>query len=60
MKKHITNQFSPIGKEQTGELTSLVKETMVLGKRHVKTFTSADLWNIQYKSRTGMTRRNFF
>jgi hypothetical protein len=59
MKKQTTNQFSPISKEQTEKLTTVVKETIALGLSQVKTFTTADLWNIQRRSRTIMSRRSF-
>jgi hypothetical protein len=59
MKKQTTNQFSPISKEQTEQLTTVVKETLALGISHVKTFSTADLWNIQRRSRTMMSRRSF-
>ena len=59
MKKQTTNQFSPISKNQTEKLTTLVKETIALGLSQVKTFTTADLWNIQRRSRTIMSRRSF-
>ena len=59
MKKQTTNQFSPISKEQTEQLTTVVKETLALGISHVKTFSTADLWNIQRRGRTMMSRRSF-
>ncbi len=59
MKKQTSNQFSPISKEQTEQLTTIVKETLALGISHVKTFSTADLWNIQRRSRTMMSRRSF-
>jgi hypothetical protein len=59
MKKQTTNQFSPITKEQTEKLTTVVKETIALGLSQVKTFSTVDLWNIQRRSRTIMSRRSF-
>jgi methionine aminopeptidase len=59
MKKQTSNQFSPISKEQTENLTTVVKETLALGISQVKTFSTADLWNIQRRSRTIMSRRSF-
>lgn len=59
MKKQSTIQFSPISKEQTQKLTIMVNETLALGNSQVKTFRTADLWNIQRRSRTMMSRRNF-
>jgi hypothetical protein len=60
MKKQSTNQFSPISKEQTEKLTTVVSETIALGVIPVKIFSSADLWNIQRRGRTMMSRRNYF
>ena len=59
MKKQTTNQFSPISKEQTEKLTTVVKETIALGLNQVRTFSTADLWNIQRRSRTLLSRRSF-
>lgn len=60
MKKQTTNQFSPISKEQTEKLTTVVNETIALDVIPVKIFSSADLWNIQRRGRTMMSRRNYF
>lgn len=60
MKKQSTNQFLPISKEQTEKLTAVVSETLALGISPVKTFSTADLWNIQRRSRTMMSRRTHF
>jgi hypothetical protein len=59
MKKQTTNQFLPISKEQTEQLTAVVNETLALGVMPAKVFSSADLWNIQRRSRTIMSRRSF-
>jgi len=58
MKKQ-TNQFEQISKEQTDKLTTVVNETLAIGYNQVKTFSNADLWNIQRRSRTIMNRRSF-
>ncbi len=60
MKKQTTNQFSPISKEQTEKLTTVVNETIALDINPVKIFSSADLWNIQRRGRTMMSRRSHF
>lgn len=57
MKKQTTNQFSPISKEQTEKLTTVVNETIALDVIPVKIFSSADLWNIQRRGRTNVVRR---
>ena len=59
MKKQTTTQFLQLNKEQTEKLTTVVKETLALGLSPVKIFSTADLWNIQRRSRTIMQRRNF-
>ena len=59
MKKQSTNQFSQISKEQTEILTTVVSETLATGFNQAKTFSTADLWNIQRKSRTMMIRKYF-
>jgi len=58
MKKQ-TTQFAQISKEQTEKLTTVVNETLAIGYNQVKTFGTADLWNIQRRSRTIMNRRSF-
>lgn len=58
MKKQ-TTQFSQISKGQTEKLTTIVHETLAIGYTQVKTFSTADLWNIQRRSRTIMNRRSF-
>jgi hypothetical protein len=60
MKKQTTNQFSPISKEQTEKLTTVVNETLALDIHPVKIFSAADLWNIQRRGRTMMSRRSYF
>ena len=59
MKKQTTNQFSPISTEQTEKLTTVVKETIAIGLNPVRIFSTADLWNIQRRGRTIMSRRSF-
>lgn len=60
MKKQTTNQFSPISKEQTEKLTTVVNETLAVDIHPVKIFSTADLWNIQRRGRTMMSRRSYF
>jgi len=60
MKKQTTNQFSPITKEQTEKLTTVVNETLALDIHPTKIFSTADLWNIQRRGRTMMSRRSYF
>ena len=58
MKKQSNNNFTPISKEHTNELTTVVNETLAVGFVPAKTFTSFDLWNIQRRSKTMMYRRH--
>ncbi|MBL7703734.1 MAG: hypothetical protein JNM14_15900 [Ferruginibacter sp.] len=59
MKKQTTNQFKPLSKEETKKLTTVVDETIAAGLGKAKTFSAADLWNIQRRSRTITNRRSF-
>lgn len=58
MKKQSTNQFLQISNEVTEKLTSVVKETLAVGFIQTKIFSTADLWNIQRRSKTMMSRRH--
>ncbi len=59
MKKQSNNQFSAISAEHSKELTNVVKETLAVGFTQPKIFSAADLWNIQRRSRTMVSRRSF-
>lgn len=61
MKNTTTGIFTELSNSQIENLTSIVKETIAFetGISAIKTFTSADLWNIQQKSR-GRWQRKFF
>lgn len=59
MKKQSTNQVLQMSKEQTEQLTAVVKETLAIGLEKAKIFSSADLWNIQRRGKTIMNSRNF-
>ncbi len=58
MKKQ-TNNFSPLTKVETEKLTTLVNETIAVEFIQPKSFSPADLWNIQRRSRT-MTQRRYY
>ncbi|MEO6548234.1 MAG: hypothetical protein ABIN94_09550 [Ferruginibacter sp.] len=49
MKTQSNSLFSNISKQQMGELTNVVKETLASSQyeSQTKIFTAADLWNIQ-------------
>jgi hypothetical protein len=59
MKKQSNNLFSSISTEHTKELTNVVKETLANGFSQHRNFSAADLWNIQRRSRTMVSRRYY-
>jgi hypothetical protein len=62
MKTQTANLFSQISKEQVEKLTTEVKETLVTGfqhNQHKTTFSAADLWNIQRRSKAINHRTRF-
>ena len=59
MKKQTNNNFSPLTKVETEKLTDVVSETLALEFSQPKSFSPAELWNIQRKSRT-MTMRRYY
>jgi hypothetical protein len=59
MKKQSNNTFNSISTEHTIELTNVVKETLANGFLQPRNFSAADLWNIQRRSRTMVSRRSF-
>lgn len=58
MHKHTAINFTKISNEQTNELTTVVKETIAKSFVSFKTFTTADLWNIQRRDKTSIKRRH--
>jgi hypothetical protein len=60
MKKQSTTPFSPISKSETEKLTTVVSETIALVVTPVRIFSSAELWDIQRRGRTMMSRRSYF
>ena len=61
MKKTTNGIFAKLSTSQIENLTSIVKEKIAfeIGIAAIKTFTSADLWNIQKKAR-GRRQKKFF
>ena len=61
MKMQSTNLFSQISKTQVENLTMEVKETLAMGYNHnpSKTFSAAELWNIQRQRKSISQRRRF-
>lgn len=61
MKTASENLFSQISKTEVDNLTTQVKETLAMGyaQSGTKTFSAAELWNIQRQRRTFVQRRAF-
>lgn len=61
MKKSIKSYLDHLTKNEIHQLTTLVEETIAVGliEKQQKSFTAADLWNIQRNART-RTIRKFF
>jgi hypothetical protein len=57
MKKQTEIVFSKISKEKTNGLTTMVNEAIAIKLLPVRSFTIVDLWNIQRKHYTKITRR---
>ena len=58
MKKQTTLNFATINKEQSTELTSIVKETIATDFVPAKSFTVVDLWNIQRSNKPRLSSRH--
>ena len=56
MKKQTENTITILSKKDVENLTKVVKETLSIARP--KTFSTADLWNIQRRSRTMFQRRH--
>ena len=60
MKKQSNNLFTQISKEELGDLTQQVKETIATGvNSQGRSFGSLDLWNIHRQRKTLSGRRQF-
>ena len=59
MKRQSTTFFTTLGKAQLENLTTIVNETLATGfaRPAAKTFTAADLWNIQRHAKCRTQRR---
>ncbi len=60
MKTQTTNFFMSLDKNEIKQLTKEVKETVAVNCNEHKTFSAADLWNIQKMGRTARTSRRLF
>lgn len=61
MKTQLINLFNQISKTQVENLTMEIKETLAIGYNHntAKTFSAAELWNIQRQRKSITQRRRF-
>lgn len=61
MKMQSANLFNQINKTQVENLAMEVKETLAMGYNHnqSKTFSAAELWNIQRQRKSINPRRRF-
>jgi hypothetical protein len=59
MNTQNNNLLKSISKEETKQLTTVVNETIAFDVNLEKTFTAADLWNIQRSRRSSLQRRHY-
>lgn len=59
MKKQTAIKFAPLNRLHSENLTKVVNETLALEFAGNKSFSTVDLWNIQRKGRTMLSRRNY-
>lgn len=61
MKSQSTNLLNQLSKTQVENLTMEIKETLAIGYSHrtAKTFSAAELWNIQRQHKSSTQRRRF-
>ena len=59
MKTQNNSLLIAISKTETKNLTKIVSETLAFEVGQKKSFTAADLWNIQRQKRSTVQRRHF-
>jgi hypothetical protein len=59
MNTQNNNLLKSISKDETKRLTTVVNETIAFDISTVKSFTAADLWNIQRSRRSSLQRRHY-
>ena len=57
MKKQSENTISLLSRKDVQNLANVVKETLAIARP--KIFSAAELWNIQRRGRTMVSRRNY-
>ena len=58
MNTQNSHLLKSISKEEVKELTTVVNETIAFDVNLTKTFTAADLWNIQRSRKSSLQRRH--
>jgi hypothetical protein len=59
MRTQSTTLITVLSETMVKNLTTQVKETLAFGFNNNKTFSTADLWNIQRQRKNMVTRRRF-
>jgi hypothetical protein len=59
MNTQLKSLFTSICKTETTKLTTIVNETLAFGLVKEKSFTNADLWNIQRQRKSVLQRRHY-
>lgn len=59
MNTQSTTLFTQLSKEHLQDLTTEVKETLATVTTHVKTFSAADMWNIQRQRKSFLRTRRY-
>ena len=57
MKKQSENTIGLLSRKDVQDLANVVKETLAIARP--KIFSAAELWNIQRRGRTMVSRRNY-
>ena len=59
MNTQSTTLFTQLSKEHLQDLTKEVKETLATVTTNVKTFSAADMWNIQRQRKSFLRTRRY-
>jgi hypothetical protein len=58
MNTQLKSSFTSISTTEVKKLTTVVNETLAFGPVKEKSFTTADLWNIQRQRKSTLQRRH--
>jgi hypothetical protein len=59
MNTHLKSLFTSISKTEKKKITAVVNETLAFNLVREKSFTAADLWNIQCQRKSSLQRRHY-